>query len=313
MHVATYRIDRAWVRVVSAARRPGGCKTSPVAYVPTIKRRRLGAALRRLREETGHSTDSAASALKWSQSKVSRIETAATSVTPDDVRTLLELYGAASDEIADLVNLAMEDRQPSWWRQYSDVLPENFGGYLSLESEASRITTYESEVVPGLLQTDAYAREILGQHPLTVMPYEIQQAARLRVARQSRLAGSEPLELDAVINEAVVRRLIGDAAVMRQQLEHLIEVAQLPNVTIRVLPFSAGAHPATNGSFVLLDFPAEDDPRIVCLDTLVTTLYREGLREVGAYQLAYERLREKAMSPEDTAALLGKLIEEGSS
>jgi transcriptional regulator with XRE-family HTH domain len=282
-----------------------------VAYVPTIKRRRLGTALRRRREQTGHSTESAAAALGWSQSKMSRIETAATAVTPDDVRKLLELYGAASDEVNSLVNLAMEDRQPSWWRQYSDVLPENFSGYLSLESEASRILTYESEVVPGLLQTDAYARVVLGQHPLTVMPYEIEQAARLRVARQSRLRGPDPLELDVVINEAVVRRVIGGAEVMRTQLAQIVEVADLPNVTVRMLPFAAGAHPATNGSFVLLDFPDDDDPRIVCLDTLVTTLYREGLREVGAYQLAYERLCAQAMSPEETIAFLRSMIEEG--
>jgi transcriptional regulator with XRE-family HTH domain len=281
-----------------------------VAYVPTIKRRRLGAALRRVREKTGHSTDSAAAALGWSQSKVSRIETAVTSVTPGDVRALLELYGAASDEIADLVNMAMEDRQPAWWRQYNDVLPENFSGFLSLESEASRIAAYESEVVPGLLQTDAYAREILGQHPLTVVPYEIAQAARLRAARQARLGGDDPLEFDVVINEGAVRRAVGSADVMRAQLQHLVEAAERPNVTVRILSFAAGAHPATNGAFSLLEFPDDDDPRIVSLDTLVTTFYREGLREVGAYQLAHERLRAMAMSPEDSGAFLHRLIEE---
>jgi transcriptional regulator with XRE-family HTH domain len=284
-----------------------------VPYVPTIKRRRLGTALRRLREQTGHSTESAAAALGWSQSKTSRIETAATAVTPEDVRKLLELYGAPSDEVASLVNLAMEDRQPSWWRQYNDVLPENFSGYLSLESEAFRISKYESEVVPGLLQTDAYARAILGQHPLTVMPYEIEQAARLRVARQSRLRGDDPLVFDVVMNEAVVRRVIGGPEVMRAQLDHIVEVAALPNVTVRILPFAAGAHPATNGAFALLDFPDDDDPRIVCLDTLVTTFYREGLREVGAYQLAYERLCTLAMSPEESIAFLRSKIEEGTS
>ncbi|MGI5132097.1 DUF5753 domain-containing protein [Pseudonocardia sp. CA-107938] len=222
---------------------------------------------------------------------------------------MLELYGAASDEVAGLVKLAMEDQQPAWWRQYSDVLPQNFARFLSLESDASRILTYESEVVPGLLQTDAYAREVLGQHPVTVMPYEIQQAARLRVARQARLSGERPpLEFDAVINEAVVRRRIGDDGVMREQLERLLAMARLPNVTIRLLPFSAGAHPATNGSFTLLEFADEDDPRVVYLDSLVTSLYREGLREVSMYQVTHERLREKAMSPEDTAAFLRTLL-----
>jgi len=284
-----------------------------VAYVPTIKRRRLGTALRRQREQAGYSTDSAAAAVGWSQSKVSRVETAAIAVNPADVRTLLELYGAPSGEIADLVNLAMEDRQPAWWRQYSDVLPDSFSGYLSLESEALRISAYESEVIPGLLQIDPYAREILAQHPLTVMPYEIDQATRLRLARQSRLTGDDPLQLDVVVNEAALRRVIGGPDVMRAQLAHLVEAAALPTITLRILPFTAGAHPATNGSFLVLEFPDEADPRIACLDILATTLYREGLREVGAYQLAHERLKALALGPEESAALVTKIIQEGPS
>lgn len=282
-----------------------------MAYIPTIKRRRLGAALRRLREATGQSADSAAAALGWSQSKVSRIETAATAVSPADVRSLLELYGALSDEITDLVSLAMEDRQPAWWRQYSEVLPENFSGYLGLESEATRISAYESEVVHGLLQTDAYARRILGQHPLTVMPYEIEQSTRLRLARQARLGGDDPLQLDVVVNEGALRRVIGGPDVLREQLAHLVEMAATPNITVRILPFTAGAHPATHGSFAVLEFPAPDDPRIVCLDTLATTLYREGLREVGAYQLAHERLGALALDPEGSSDFVRQMIEEG--
>jgi len=281
-----------------------------VSYVP-IKRRRLGAALRRLREQTGQSTDSVAAALGWSQSKVSRIETAATVVKPPDVRSLLEHYGAASEEITELLNLAMEDRQPSWWRQYSDVLPENFSGYLGLESEATRISAYESEVVHGLLQTDAYARQILGQHPLTVMPYEIEQATRLRLARQSRLGGDDPLQLDVVVNEGALRRVVGGPDVVREQLAHLVEMAATPNVTVRILPFTAGAHPATHGSFAVLEFPDPDDPHIVCLDILATTLYREGLREVGAYQLAHERVATLALGPEESSALVSDMIEKG--
>lgn len=290
-------------------RRP--CETLPVAYIPTIKRRRLGAALRRLREATGQSTESAAVALGWSQSKVSRIETAATAVSPADVRSLLELYGALSDEITDLVNLAMEDRQPAWWRQYNEVLPENFSGYLGLESEAAQISAYESEVVHGLLQTDAYARRILGQHPLTVMPYEIEQATRLRLARQARLGGDDPLRLDVVINEGALRRVVGGPDVMREQLVHLVEMAAPPTITVRILPFTAGAHPATHGSFAVLEFPDPDDPRIVCFDTLATTLYREGLREVGAYQLAHERLGALALDPEGSSEFVRQMIEEG--
>jgi hypothetical protein len=205
----------------------------------------------------------------------------------------------------------MEDRQPAWWRQYSEVLPENFSGYLGLESEAARISAYESEVLPGLLQTDAYARQILGQHPLTVMPYEIEQATRLRLARQARLGG-DPLRLDVVVNEGALRRVVGGPDVMREQLTHVVEMAALPNVTVRILPFMAGAHPAANGSFAVLEFPAPDDPRIVCLDTLATTLYREGLREVGAYQFTHERLGLLALDPEKSSEYVRQMIENAS-
>jgi transcriptional regulator with XRE-family HTH domain len=282
-----------------------------VAYVPTIKRRRLGSALRRLREQAGHSTESSAAALGWSQSKVSRIETATVAVSPADVRALLDLYDVQSEELTALVDLAMEDRPPSWWRQYSEVLPENFSGYLSLESEASRIFAYESEVVPGLLQTDDYARTVLAQHPLAVMPDEVERSTQLRRARQGRLHGDDPLHLDVVVSESALRRVVGGPAVMREQLSHLLEMAALPNVTLRILTFAAGAHPATNGSFRVLDFPDADDPRIVCLDTMVTTTYREGLREVGAFLLAHERLRGMALDPDRSGAFLRGLVKDG--
>jgi transcriptional regulator with XRE-family HTH domain len=282
-----------------------------MAYVPSIKRRRLGAALRRLRDQSGQTTEGVAATLGWSQSKVSRIETAAVAVAPADVRALLGRYDVPSDEVTALVNLAMEDKQPGWWRQYSEVLPESFGGYLSLESEASRILAYESEVVHGLLQTERYARSVLAQHPLTVMPYEVERGALLRRARQARLGEPDPLALDLVVNEGALRRVVGGPEVHTEQLHHLVEMAALPNVTVRVLGFDAGAHPATNGPFAVLEFPDVDDPRIVCLDTLASTVYREGLREVGAYDLAHEKVRSLALDPDGSRALIARLAEDG--
>ena len=282
-----------------------------MAYIPTIRRRRLGVALRRLREQNNRSADNVAAALGWSQSKISRIETAGIAVTPADVRALLELYDADSGEAAELVSLAIEDRQPVWWRQYSDVLPDTFNTYLGLESEASRILAYESEVLPGLLQTDGYARAVLGQNPLTVMPYEIEQATRLRRARQARLQGDDPLRLDVVVNEGALRRVVGSPEVMREQLAYVVERVAMPTITVRVLPFTAGAHPAVNGAFRVLEFPHQDDPQIVCLDTMLLTFYREGLREVGAYQLAHERLRRLALDPEESQAYIETLIGDG--
>jgi hypothetical protein len=221
------------------------------------------------------------------------------------------VYDTDPGETAELVGLAVEDRHPAWWRQYSDVLPESFDTYLSLESEASRIRAYESEVVPGLLQTEAYARAILRHHPLTVMPYEVEQAARLRRARQARLRGDDPLRLDVVVNGSALRRVVGGPGVMAEQLAHLVEAMATATVTVRVLLFTAGAHPATNGPFRLLEFPGPDDPQIVCLDTLALTFYRERLREVAEYQLTHERLCELALGPDDSRAYVETMIEDG--
>ncbi|HEU0089610.1 MAG TPA: DUF5753 domain-containing protein [Pseudonocardiaceae bacterium] len=199
---------------------------------------------------------------------------------------------------------------PGWWRQYSEVLPPEFEGYLSLESEASRILTYQPDVIPGLLQTHDYARRVLAQHPLTVMPYEIERSAQLRRARQSRLTSDDPVELDAVINEGALRRMVGGPAVLCDQLAYLLTMLDLPNVLIRVLPFAAGEHPGTNGPFAVLEFPDPEDPHIVHLDVLITSYYLTGLREVGAYQLAHERLRALALGPDESRDRIAALAEE---
>lgn len=284
-----------------------------MAYVPSIKRRRLGAALRRLREQSVKSTDDAAKSLGWSKSKVSRIETAAVTVTPEDVRALLGLYDVLTDEVEQLVTLAREDKQPGWWRQYSEVLPHEFEGFLGLESEAARILSYESDVVPGLLQTQDYAKRVLGQHPLTVMPYEVERSTQLRRARQSRLTRADPIELHAIINEGALRRMVGGPTVMHDQLAHLVTMLDLPNITIQVLPFSAGEHPATHGAFTVLEFPDPEDPHIVYLDVLTTSYYLDGLREVGAYQLAHQRLRTLALEPDESRDMISALVEKSRS
>ncbi len=203
--------------------------------------------------------------------------------------------------------LAREDKQPGWWRQYSEVLPREFEGFLGLESEAARILSYEPDVIPGLLQTGDYAKRVLGQHPLTVMPYEVDRSTQLRRARQSRLTGDDPVELDAVINEGALRRLVGGPKVMRGQLAHLITMSELPNITVRVLPFTAGEHPSMNGPFTVLEFPDLDDPHIVYLDALTRSYYLNDLHEVGAYQLAHDRLRALALGPDDSRGMISAL------
>lgn len=282
---------------------------TPVASVPTIRRRRLGAALRRLREARGMSMEAVAEELGWSTSKVSRIETAKIAVTPADVRALLGTLEVLNDEVETLVSLAGENRQPGWWRQYAEVLPAWFEGYLSLESEASRLLVYESEVVPGLLQTEDYAAQILRHSPYTPLPDEAARAAELRRARQARLTGHDPVNLDAVINEGALRRAIGGPEVMRAQLCRLVETADLRNVVLRVLPFSAGAHPGVDGSFTVLEF-SDLDPRIVYLEHMTDSDYLDGLRDVAAYRHAHERLRGLALSPAGSREMVIKLAKE---
>ncbi|MCA1676456.1 MAG: helix-turn-helix transcriptional regulator [Actinobacteria bacterium] len=278
-----------------------------MASVPTIHRRRLGAALRRLREGTGMSLDTVADDLGWSSSKVSRIELAKIAVTPADVRALLGALEVISDEVETLVSLASENRQPGWWRQYAEVLPAWFEGYLSLESEAARLLVYESEVVPGLLQTEDYAAEILRHSPYTPLPDEAARAAELRRARQVRLSGDDPVHLDAVINEGALRRVVGGAEVMVEQLRHLIDRAALPHVVVRVLPFTAGAHPGVDGSFTVLEFSDPGDPRIVYLDRMTDSDYLDGLRDVAAYRHAHEQLRSAALPPDDSIQMMSEL------
>jgi transcriptional regulator with XRE-family HTH domain len=276
--------------------------------VPTIRRRRLGAALRRLREGSGMSLDAVAKELGWSTSKVSRIESAKIAVTPADVRALLGVLDALSEEVETLVSLASEDRQPGWWRQYAEVLPPWFEGYLSLESEAALLLAYESEVVPGLLQTEQYAAEILRQSSYTQLPDEAARAAELRRARQVRLVGPDPIHLDVVINEGALRRVVGDRKMMCDQLTRLIEAVELPNVALRVLPFAAGAHPGVDGSFTVLEFSDPSNPRIVYLDRMTDSEYLDSLRDVAAYRHAHERLRASALSVNDSQEMISELL-----
>ncbi|MGH3923285.1 MAG: helix-turn-helix domain-containing protein [Pseudonocardiaceae bacterium] len=280
-------------------------------YTPTTRRRRLGSTLRRLREEAGLSTTEVGERLGWSHSKISRLETSRAPVNAADIRSLLAQYEVADDEAEALLKLARDAKQRGWWHSYSEVMPEWFEAYLGFEAEACRISNFEPQVIPGLLQTEEYAAAVLGAHPLRTTPDEMERAVGLRRARQARLTGdSEPLQLDVVIGEGALRQLIGGAEVLRGQLRQLAEFGELPNVTLRVLPFEAGAHPALGGAFHVLEFPDPDDPRIVYLDNLAGSLYLESLREVGLYRLAYQQLQEVALRPDETAKLIVRLTEE---
>ena len=251
-----------------------------------------------------------ATSLEWSGSKVSRIENAKQFVSPTDVRTLLVLYGLGEDEIEKYVTIARQARQRDWWHKFDDVLPEWFEGYLGFEAEAAKISTYESDLVPGLLQTEQYAAAVLSAFPLRTTPDEMERSVELRRARQARLSGDNPVTLDAVISEAVVRRVIGGPQVMRAQLESLIDAAQAPNITLRLLPFTAAEHPGINGAFSVIEFPDPEEGRIVCVEALTATLYIEQTRQIGVYRLAFDQIRAASLEPQETTKLIATRAKE---
>lgn len=240
--------------------------------------------------------------------QVSRIETGKQLAAPDDVRRLVGLYDVGEDEVEKYVAIARQARQRDWWHKYDDVLPDWFEGYLGLEAEASKISTYESDLVPGLLQTEQYAANVLGAFPLGTTPDETERAVDLRRARQARLSDDNPLILDAVISETVLRRAIGGTAVMREQLEHLATMMDRPNITLRLLPFTAAKHPGLDGAFSVLEFPDPDDGRIVCVEAMTSTLYINKTRDVGIYRLAFDQIRSATVGPDETAAAITATI-----
>ncbi|MGH3548584.1 MAG: helix-turn-helix domain-containing protein [Pseudonocardiaceae bacterium] len=273
-------------------------------FTASARLKRLGAALRSLRVASNLTVDQVATNLGWSGSKVSRIETAKQIVSPSDVRELVTLYELGADEIEKYVAIARRAKERDWWHKYDDVLPEWFEGYLGLETEASKISTYESDLVPGLLQTEPYAAAVLGAYPLRTTPEEMERSVDLRRARQARLSDENPLVLDAVISETALRRAIGGPTVMREQLAHLTAMVQRPNVTVRLLPFSAGEHPGLDGAFSVLEFADADDGRIVTVETMTSTLYIEKTRDVGIYRLAFDQIRSVAVGPDETADMI---------
>ncbi len=243
--------------------------------------------------------DIAARQLDMSKSNLSRIENAQIGIKPRDVRAALALYQVTGSDAEALIEIARGAQQRGWWQHYSDVLPEWFEFYVGLEAEAATLRTYEAEAVPGLLQTEAYAREI---YRLTAGEDDLDRKVAARIRRQDVLRGEQPVELSVVLNEAVLLRRVTDRAVMVGQLSHLETVAQLPNVTIQVLPFDAGGHPAMNSPYVLLTFADAADAAVVYLENLSTGLALEEAAQVRSYSLVHERLCHLALDP--TASLV---------
>jgi hypothetical protein len=277
---------------------------------PTVLRMLLGAHLRRLREAREITREEAGYAIRGSESKISRLELGRVGFKGRDVADLLALYGVEDDERERLIALARDANQPGWWHRYGDVLPNWFQAYLGLEAAAVLIRTYEVQFIPGLLQTADYARAVVRLDHDRASEAEIERRVALRINRQRLLTRPDAPQFWAILDEASLRRPIGGSAVMRVQLQALIEASKLPNVRLQVIPFNAGGHAAAGGAFSLLRFPEEDLPDIVYIEQLTSALYLDKRDDVEHYVLAMERLCVEAEPPAHTASIIEKILHE---
>jgi Domain of unknown function (DUF5753)/Helix-turn-helix domain len=278
---------------------------------PTALRILLGAHLRRLREAQGVSREDAGWEIRASESKISRMELGRVGFKERDVADLLSLYGVDdADERDRLLTLARRANSPGWWHRYGDVLPSWFQSYLGLEASAALIRTYEVQFVPGLLQTEGYARAVVLLGHGRARPEEIDRRVALRLQRQAILDRDEPVQLWAVVDEAVLRRPIGGTEVMRAQLEALLEATARPNVRLQIVPFTAGGHSAAGGAYTILRFPDQELPDVVYIEQLTSALYLDKRDDVEHYLATMERLCVEADPPRRTADTLRTLLKE---
>jgi transcriptional regulator with XRE-family HTH domain len=279
-------------------------------HSPTVRRRRLALELRRLREAARLTCEEVAEHLECSASKISRVETGRVSVSPRDVRDMLELYHVPADERESLVQLARDSRQKGWWHAYSDTMQPQMATYIGLESAASEIRIYEVSLIPGLLQTEDYARAVIRAGMVNSPAEDIERRVSLLMARQPAVIRDDPPKVWAVLDEAALRRQVGGSGLMRLQLEHLLAQAALPNVAIQVIPFAGGAHPAMGRPFIILVFPERVDTDVVYLEDLTSALYLEDVAEVDRYNVFFNHLRATALSFDDSAALITSVLKE---
>jgi transcriptional regulator with XRE-family HTH domain len=276
---------------------------------PTVRRRRLGQELRRLRELKGMTAEEVAERLLVSQSKISRLENGRRSISQRDVRDLCGVYEVEDHRIVDsLMQMAKDSRQQGWWHSFGDI---PYSVYIGLETDAASLRVYDPQVVPGLLQTRAYAETLItGALPETT-PTDIDKRVQVRVRRQERIAAPDnPLRLWTVLDESALRRVVGSRAVMREQLEHLVEQSQLPHVTVQVIPFDMGAHPGLNGQYAILEFPDAADSSVVYIEGVTSDLYLEKANDVQKYSVMYEHLRAQALNVEQSRQFIAKIAQD---
>lgn len=275
-----------------------------------VRRMLLGSQLRRLREARGITREAAGYSIRASESKISRMELGRVSFKTRDVEDLLTLYGITDEqERASLLSLAREANVAGWWHSYSDVLPSWFPTYVGLEGAATLIRVYEVQFVHGLLQTEAYARAVVKRGMKGASEIDIDKRVSLRLERQKYLTEDGGPELHIVLDEAALRRPYGDREVMRGQLQHLIEVSQLPNVRLQVMPFGFGGHSGESGAFTLLSFPESDLSDVVYLEQLTSALYLDKREDVAQYEKALKELQQDSPGPDESRDVLRGLLQ----
>src|SRR5579863_8557243 len=274
----------------------------PVGGKPTVRSRRVGAELRRLRETAGVTTAQAAELLNCSPAKISRIENGIVSARVVDLRLLLDRYGDQDQEHrAYLERLARESNKRGWWQDYGDTIPPHYADFIGLETDASYIKTWEPTTVPGLLQTPEYARAIMLANPAMVSPDKLENFISIRQQRQARLEQGTDARLDAVIWEVALITTVGSDEVQRGQLARLLELMTRPNISVQVLPLEAGDQASMCGSFVMFSFGSERSVSTVFVENLTSSQYLEMDQELRGYTLVFDALRSAALSPAASA------------
>jgi transcriptional regulator with XRE-family HTH domain len=277
-----------------------------VTIGPTVRRRRLGSELRRLREAQSIKLEEVADRLGVAPSTLSRIETGKAPTRSAYLSSMLDFYGVDDPgQRQMLVEMAREGHRKGWWAIWEDVLPTGFGIYVGLEAEATSLRVYEAQVVHGLLQTEEYARAVMTTVRRRQTTAEIDRLVALRMQRQEVLLRADPIALWLILDEAVIRRAMGPPELMYRQLVHLVEASQMPNVTLQVVEFSSGLHPALNGPFTIIEFPERFDPDVVYSEGVGGQAYiEEREKEVRARAEVFDLLRATALPPADSAELI---------
>jgi transcriptional regulator with XRE-family HTH domain len=276
---------------------------------PTVRRFVVGSQLRRLREARDITREAAGYAIRGSASKISRMELGRVSFKKRDVADLLTLYGVTdSEQRAALLRMAEQANDPAWWQTYEDVLPGWFHTYVGLEEAASLIRTYEVLFLPGLLQTEGYARAVIAAGAPEQSEEEVERRVDLRMRRQRVLTGAGLTHLWTVLDEAALRRLSGTRSIVQAQIRHLLAGNDRPNVTIQMMPLRPGAHAVDGGSFSILRFPDPDLPDVVYVEHLTGAQYLDKREHVDRYVQVMNRLTIEALTPEATADALAKML-----